>query len=50
MSPFSIWTMAIKRHAQYTLFSKMVRAEVRDKQVYDMVAGDYGILWLIQIF
>ena len=23
---------------------KMFRAEVRDKQVYDMVADDYGIL------
>ena len=26
---------------------KMFRAEVGDKQVYDMVADDYGILWLI---
>ena len=48
MSPFSIWAMAIQRHAKYTLFlQKMFRAEVRDKQVYDMLADDYGILWLI---
>ena len=25
----------------------MFRAEVRDKQVYDMVADDYGTLWII---
>ena len=28
-------------------FSKKFRAEVRDKQVYDMVSADYGILWTI---
>ena len=25
----------------------MFRTEVGDKQVYDMLAGDYGILWII---
>ena len=27
--------------------SKIVRAEIRDKQVYDLVADHYGILWFI---
>ena len=27
----------------------MSRAEVRDKQVYDIVADDYGILWIIAL-
>ena len=26
----------------------MFRVEVRDKQVYDIVAGDYGILWDVE--
>ena len=32
-----------------SFFSKMFRAEVRDKQVHYMVADDYGILWIIAL-
>ena len=39
MSPFSLWAMALQRHALYALFlQKKFRAEVRNKQAYDMVA------------
>ena len=30
-----------------TFSPNMFRDKVRDKQVYDMVADDYGILWII---
>ena len=29
------------------LSQKMFRVEIKYKQVYDIVAGDYGILWII---
>ena len=46
MSPFSIYAMALQRHKTH-FFSKMFRDEVKDKHIYDMVADDYGILWII---
>ena len=46
---FGIWALALQRHAQNTLFHQNVQGQSKrwDKQVYDMVADDYGILWII---
>ena len=42
---FELWL--VKDMHYTTLFSKNVQAELEDKQVYDVVADNYGILWII---
>ena len=43
---FEMW-LSKKLH-NMLVFSQNVQGRSRDKQVYDIVADDYGILWIIE--